>query len=124
MLNYASFANGEMSMSEALGIVITGLAVVFLVLILLVAIFSIMGLFFKPKKKPEIKEEKNETPVLSENTKPSAGDNSVIAAISAALHELLGGKGFVIKSIRPLSVGKKKSGAWDADGRQVNNRPF
>lgn len=117
----AVFGNGEMNVSEALGVVVTGLAVVFLVLILLVAIFSFTGLFFKPKKKKEMKEDAAPAP---EVTVPASDDKgSVVAAITAALHQFLGG-GFIIRKIRPLKVEKGKNDAWSLDGKTDNTRPF
>lgn len=119
------FGNGEMDVAEAMGIVVTGLVVVFLVLVLLVVIFAIMGSFFTPKKtKEEKKQEIPEAKKEVKNVSAPKADHSIIAAITAALHEYLGGGGFVIKKIRPLKVGAKKTNAWGRSGKTENTRPF
>lgn len=119
------FGSGEMNISDALGVVITGFTVVFLVLILLVIVFALMGKFFTPAKKEEKKEIKKETPVkaVSESA-PQKNDYSIVAAITAALNEYLGNGNFVIKKIRPLKIGKKTTDAWHKSGRAENTRPF
>jgi sodium pump decarboxylase gamma subunit len=119
------FGSGEMNVSDALGVVITGFTVVFLVLILLVIVFALMGKFFTPTKKEEKKEIKKEAPIKTETVlTASKNDNSLIAAITAALHEYLGNGNFVIKKIRPLKIGKKTTDAWHKSGRAENTRPF
>lgn len=121
----APFSQG-MDFSEAMGVVITGLAVVFLVLLVLVAVFYLMGLFFAPKK-PKV--EKTEAPSAKAvpapvKQAPSGSSLSVVAAITAALNEYLGGNNFIIKKIRPAKKGKKASDPWSADGRAENTKPF
>ena len=119
------FGAGEMNISDALGVVITGFTVVFLVLVLLVVVFSFFGKFFTPAKKGEKKEIKKEAPVKVASA-PSApkNDYSLIAAITAALHEYLGNGNFVIKKIRPAKKGTKTSSAWNRSGKADNTRPF
>ncbi len=114
------------SFSDAINVVFTGIAVVFLILVILVAIFSIMGKIMAPNKKekapkPEVKAETVSKP---EAVKKNGTDLSVIAAITAALSEYLGNGNFVIKKIRPAKIGKKSSSPWGADGKRQNTRPF
>lgn len=125
MFNFAFVPFEYYSFSDAMNVVVTGVTVVFLILIILVAIFSIVGKIMAPKKKekapkPEVKAETVSKPA----TKKADGDLSVIAAITAALSEYLGNGNFVIKKIRPAKIGKKESSAWRADGKRQNTRPF
>jgi sodium pump decarboxylase gamma subunit len=100
-MNLAAF-NPYYSFEDAMGVVVTGLAVVFLVLIVLVVAFYIMGAFFAPKK---VKEEtpapkKPEAPKpVAAPKKPANSNLAVVAAITAALNEYLGAGNFIIKKI-------------------------
>jgi sodium pump decarboxylase gamma subunit len=125
MFNLAFIPFEHYSFSKAINVVVTGVTVVFLILVILVAIFSIMGRIMAPKKKekapkPEVKVETAAKPEV----KKVGNDLSVIAAITAALSEYLGNGNFVIKKIRPAKIGKKASSAWGADGKSQNTRPF
>ncbi len=125
MFNLALIPFEHYSFPDAMNVVVTGVTVVFLILVILVAIFSIMGRIMAPKKKekapkPEVKAEAVSKPEV----KKSGNDLSVIAAITAALNEYLGNGNFVIKKIRPAKIGKKASSSWSADGKSQNTRPF
>ncbi len=123
-----AWSNPYINLSEAMGIVITGLAIVFLVLIVLVITFYIMGAFFSPKK--AVKEEvpapkKPEATKKIETPKKTSNNNyQIVAAITAALNEYLGKGNFIIKKIRPAKIGNKSSGAWGTDGKSENIKPF
>ena len=116
----------EMSSEFTMGVVITGIAVVFLALTILIIVVAIFGLIFNPKKKePKIvkEEEKPEVPSAAPAPKAVKNDDSIIAAISAAIYCILG-EGFKIKSIRPARKGVKSVSQWEMSGRQNNILPF
>ena len=125
MFNLAFVPFEHYSFSDAINVVVTGVTVVFLILVILVVIFSIMGKIMAPKKKVKApkSEVKTEADSKPQPKKPS-NDLSVIAAITAALSEYLGNSNFVIKKIRPAKIGKKSSSVWGADGKNQNTRPF
>lgn len=117
-------------------VVLTGLVVVFVVLILLVFLCFLMGKIFtaignKPKKENEAS-----TPasVPSAPAKPQGGAaviemhseaDEVIAVITAAITAMMTEDGvkkpFAIKSIKRT---KDARSAWNAAGIQDNTRPF
>lgn len=111
---------------------ISGLIIVFGMLLLLVLIISIFGLVSKTAKKSASgSEKKAETPVKNTAVKPSApvnaaqsnDDDEVIAVISAAVAMMYEGTGktAVIRSIKPASNART---AWAAAGIRDNVRAF
>lgn len=111
---------------------ISGLVIVFGMLLLLVLIISIFGLVSKSSKKSASGSDKKvETPVKNTdvnrsaqvNTLKSNDDGEVIAVISAAVAMMYEGteKTAVIRSIKPASNART---AWAAAGIRDNVRAF
>ena len=148
MTNIPSAISAAMKMegSYVASVVLTGLAVVFLALLLLIIVFKIFGVVFsrKPKAKTAKRQKaKNSTPVSavskatgeSNTTAPATIQSSappaiekgidleVIAVITAAIAAMSASSG---KKMRLVSV--KTSGAsrraWAQAGINDNTRPF
>jgi len=108
--------------------VLTGLVVVFIALVLLIAAFWLIGVFFSPKKpqKAEIKEVAP-PPVLEPaetETQDDVTDNAVIAVIAAAIaaYGAAEGKTYRINSVRMAAHTMRKP--WNAAGITENMRGF
>ena len=139
---YSKFRGGECDMVDwgfSWSVVITGLVVVFVVLLLLVAVCAIMGALFSSINKSS--DEKNKSVTVSVDAKPVSVvpikdtlvietvedgiTEEVVAAITGALTIMMseGGqtKPFAVKSI------KKSSGTrnvWNVASIQENTRSF
>ncbi len=119
----------------SLAVVITGLVVVFAVLVILVLLCSIMGSVFKSmnsKKdskpeapKPEKKAEISRTAAPMKAAAPvvEAGiPGEVVAAISAAVSCMMGSnQAFAVRKISRAKGGRP---AWNAAGIAENTHPF
>ncbi len=115
-------------------VTLSGVLIVFAMLVLLVFIISIFGFVMsrlagganKPKKVKEPKiEKKTEVPKVPVVTATAnAEEEDVIAAISAAVMMMYEGTGKtpVIRSIRPAVKGVRS--AWATAGVVNNTRPF
>jgi len=119
--------------------VLTGLAVVFIALILLIAAFYLFGLLFaekKTEKKPKQAEKTPQSisktpespePALTEEITESAdaedSPETVIAVISAAIaaYGESEGKSYRIKSVKPARAARSP---WNAAGITENMRGF
>lgn len=136
--NTVALADMQISGTETASVVITGFAVVFAALILLVICISIFGRIFDSianTKKNKVKLEKpaatiqtvTKAPVITGNaasTEIQDGiDDEVIAVISAAIAAISSstGSGYAIKSIK-RSVNNVNR--WAAAGLLDNTRPF
>lgn len=132
----------KMEGSYVASVVLTGLAVVFLALLLLIFVFKLFGLIFsrkpKPKKVKKAKAVKQEQEV-KQNTLPAVAakveesaitppendgiSEEIIAIISAAIAAISASSG---KKLKLLSV--KASGSsrklWAQAGLNDNTRPF
>lgn len=132
----------KMEGSYVASVVLTGLAVVFLALLLLIIVFKLFGLVFsrkpKPKKVKKAKAVKQEQEV-KQNTPPVAAakveettavppesdgiSEEIIAVISAAIAAISASNG---KKLKLMSV--KASGStrklWAQAGLNDNTRPF
>ncbi len=117
------------------GVIVTlsGILIVFAMLILLVAVIwafgKIMTAVTGSGKPPKEKKAKKEAPVADSKASAKAASNvsedeGVIAAISAAIMMMYEGTGKtpVIRSIRPTAKGVRS--AWAAAGIANNTRPF
>lgn len=119
-------------------VVLTGLSVVFVVLVLLVFLCFVMGKIFKAignKPKQDKDDASTSAPVSSSPAvKPQGGAavmemtneaDEVVAAITAAVAMIMTENGvkkpFAIKSIKRT---KDARSAWNAAGIQENTRPF
>ncbi len=119
---------------SGINVTLSGLLIVFSMLVLLVVILSIFGVIMSrasgaPKKEKKVKEPKIEkkqvvktAPVV---TGVSASDeDEIVAAISAAVMMMYEGTGKtpIIRSIRPSQKGIRS--AWSMAGVMNNTRPF
>ena len=115
-------------------VVITGLAVVFSALIILIAFVWLMGKFFSMgNNKKKISAEPvtaakpvTQVPVRTVNTNTAtADDDEVIAVISAAVAAMgqAEGKTYRVKSVRAVNNRASRS-AWAMAGLQQNTAPF
>ena len=115
-------------------VVITGLAVVFSALIILIAFVWLMGKFFSMgNNKKKISAEPvtaakpvTPVPVRTVNTNTAtADDDEIIAVISAAVAAMgqAEGKTYRVKSVRAVNNRASRS-AWAMAGLQQNTAPF
>jgi len=121
-------ANEHVMNSEYVSsVVVTGLLVVFTVLVLLVLFVTFLGSFFKKNNKPMNKIENVKKKQVIPQTKIEKGvSNEVIAVITAAIAAMSsessnGNTTYAIKSIKQV---KPKRLAWSFAGLQENTRPF
>lgn len=122
----------DINISQTAGIIISGLAVVFLVLLLLVGFVNMFGSFFKKdKKEPPVKQvpppkqevKKAVTPAPKEN----ADDNDeIIAVISAVVAQMSiqDGKQYKIKSVKAKNQKSSGRPVWASEGLRQNTNPF
>lgn len=124
----------QMELSYVFAVVITGLVVVFLGLVLLIAFISLIGAFFKKadKNKKAAKTEKS-VAAPAPKTAPAAvkpvqasDDDEVIAVISAAVAMMseTDGTSYMIKSVRAASNGVPARNAWASAGLRESTNPF
>ena len=129
----------QMEMSYVVAVVITGLVVVFLGLILLIAFISIIGAIFKklsqkgstpaktaaPAAKPVPKAVSQPAPAV---TAASSGtdDDEIIAVISAAVAMMSAadGKNYRVRSVRAASSKGSAGNAWASAGLRESTNPF
>lgn len=121
----------EMNAENVASVVITGLVVVFLGLLILIAVITVFGKIMtmpKKQKQPQISPEAQIKPDIPE-VKPLApsiedgiGDEvvAVIAAAVAAMSE--DGKTYAVRSIKKTSSGGRS--AWAMAGLSENTRSF
>ena len=128
------FGNVADNMSNYGGnVTLSGMLIVFSMLVLLVVIISIFGFIIsgtvRSKKKNKVEAPLDEKPVkpttpVAPVSNNSSEDEEVIAAISAAVMMMYEGTGKtpVIRSIRPAQKGVRS--AWGMAGIMNNTRPF
>ncbi len=112
-------------------VVLTGVAIVFGMLILFVLIISMFGLFSKSKSTTEVKEKPAKVKPVKAVPAPkkaapvaAVDDDEIIAVISAAVYSMYEGTGRkpIIRSIRPATrVGRS---AWATAGLLNNVKSF
>ncbi len=115
-------------------ILLTGFAVVFAVLLLLIGIIKLYGTIIynlqnkKRDKKasrnaglPKVEREETPAPAAVIEAEPEVDDNELIAVISAAVYSVYSSSSVRIKSIRKASP---RSNAWRTAGLSDNVRPF
>lgn len=115
----------QMPMSQVMAVMVTGMVVVFVGLILLIAVISIVGKIFESinnSKKKEIAE-----PATVKNADfASADENEVIAAIAAAV-AMMGvadNTTYKIKSIKAANNACASRSAWAMAGLNESTSPF
>lgn len=116
-----------MDINLAINVVFCGIAIVFLMLIILIGVMCVFGLFSKMGKK----EKAQKTEVVKQIEKPAENntalvvdgvDDETVAAITAAIYCLYNGSGVVpkITFIKP----EKSRPAWARAGIAQNTRAF
>lgn len=125
-----------MEMQYVFAVVVTGLVVVFLGLVLLIAFISLIGAFFKraDKNKKAAKTENGKNAAVSApktapvavNPIQAADDDEVIAVISAAVAMMSEADGIAyrIKSVKAASNGVPARNAWASAGLRESTNPF
>ena len=124
MFNLASKVADEPAMAS---VVLTGIAIVFGMLLLFVIIISIFGMFNKKGK--QTKTESKTTPIKQAKIAPvkttaSNEDDDIIAVIAAAVYTMYEGTGkrAIIRSIKPIA--SKGRTAWATAGLMNNIKSF
>lgn len=122
----------DLNISQTAGVIISGLSVVFLVLLLLVGFVSLFGSFFKKSKKepparqapPPKQEIKNPVPVTA--PVPEEDDDEIIAVISAVVAQMSiqDGKNYRIKSVKAKNQKSGGRPVWASEGLRQNTNPF
>lgn len=122
----------QMSLPYVFAVVITGLVVVFLGLVLLIAFISLIGWFFKTMNKNKETAKAADAPVpkaaapAAVKQVQSADDDEVIAVISAAVAMMSAADGtsYRIKSVKAASNGVPARNAWASAGLRESTNPF
>ena len=148
----AVFENGYWNCvgKESLSVILTGVVVVFAMLLVLILAIKLIGSVFgsmgknaeeRKAAKEQAKAEKaaakaaaaakkaaeaasKAAPVAKAAPAPAADQGGVIAAISAAVYMMLGHGNFKIKSVKKAEGGRRNRNAWKMAGMQDNTRPF
>ena len=129
-----------MDIGQAFGVLVTGILVVFLVLILLTIIIKIYGTIVHRagsgksgstgKGKPELKEIKpvdTKSPVVKAAVSvPAAGGipQEIVAVIAAAVASIEDGASYTVRSIKKSVTPASARNAWSMAGLLENTRPF
>ncbi len=122
----------QMEMSYVWAVVITGLVVVFLGLVLLIAFISIVGKIFtaidKAKKNKTVESPSTGTVVTPsvKETAPVSNDTEVVAAIAAAI-AMMGiadNTTYKIKSIKAANNARPSRNAWAMAGLNESTSAF
>lgn len=124
----------DIDISQTAGIIISGLSVVFLVLLLLVGFVSLFGSFFKKDKKeppakqapPPKQEIKKAVPVPATPTAETDDNDEIIAVISAVVAQMSiqDGKQYKIKSVKAKNQKSSGRPVWASEGLRQNTNPF
>lgn len=115
-------------------ILLTGFAVVFAVLLILIALIKIYGtVIFKIQNRqtekkasrnanlPKAERDEDPAPAVVVEAEPEVDDGELIAVISAAVYSMYSSSDVRIKSIRKAPA---RSNAWRNAGLSDNVRPF
>lgn len=122
----------QMEMSYVWAVVITGLVVVFLGLVLLIAFISIVGKIFtaidKSKKNKNVEPPSKDTAVtaIDNGLADVSDDTEVVAAITAAI-AMMGiadNTTYKIKSIKAANNARSSRSAWAMAGLNESTSPF
>lgn len=122
----------QMELSYVFAVVITGLVVVFLGLVLLIAFISLIGRLFKTMDKNKKTAKAADAPVqkaaapAAVKQVQSADDGEVIAVISAAVAMMSAADGtsYRIKSVKAALNGAPARNAWASAGLRESTNPF
>jgi len=102
---------------NSIGLTILGMAIVFVVLIILSYALDLLRIIGTDKKKPTSSEEVEQpTNSASAAEVPQEDDGEIIAVITAAIASLSGSsiENFIVKSIKPVP---QKNNIWSITGR-------
>ena len=129
-----------MDIGQSFGVLVTGMLVVFLVLILLTIIIKIYGAIIHNtgngksgntvKSKPEVKEIKpadTKSPVIKAAVSESAAGGipqEIVAVIAAAVASMENGASYTVRSIKKSVTPASVRNAWSMAGLLENTRPF
>ena len=122
----------QMEMSYVWAVVITGLVVVFLGLILLIAFISIVGKIFtainnsKKNKTVESPAKESKVSTVDNGFTAESDDTEVVAAIAAAI-AMMGiadNTTYKIKSIKAVNNARPSRNAWAMAGLNESTSPF
>jgi len=124
--------NMQMEPSEVIAITITGLVVVFLGLVILIAFISIVGKIFsaidKSKKNKTAEPPSKDAGITSVDNSFSAvsDDTEVVAAIAAAvaMMGIADNTTYKIKSIKAANNARPSRNAWAMAGLNESTSPF
>ncbi len=122
----------DLNVSQTAGVIISGLAIVFLVLLLLVGFVNLFGSFFKKNKKDS---PAKQSPTPKPETKkpapppvcvPDSDNDEIIAVISAVVAQMSiqDGKQYKIKSVKAVNQRAKGRPVWASEGLRQNTNPF
>ena len=127
----------QMEMSYVVAVVITGLVVVFLGLVLLIAFISLIGKIFSviEKKRAEKSADKgNEAPAVQKSVPAASAvpavqtsdDDEVIAVISAAVAMMSAADNttYRVRSVKAVSSKAAAGNAWAMAGLRETTNPF
>lgn len=114
------------------GVVLTGLAVIFLALVLLIVYFSIQGKLFSKRISDVEKVVSPTKNIASSNVQQASlpqinsDEDEVVAVISAVIASLSlsDGKTYKVKSIKPSKSYSSAKPAWSMAGLRENTTPF
>ena len=122
------------NLTLSLTVLLTGFAVVFSVLLILIGIIKLYGTVIyniQNKKRiqkasrnadlPKVEREAPPEPVAVIEAEPQTDDDALIAVISAAVYTMYASSSVRIKSIRKAPA---RSSAWRSAGIADNVRPF
>ena len=119
----------KFSSGEAIVITISGLLIVFSVLILLVGIIKLFGIVFSSdenKSKKEAVVAKPQTDIKVEKPLVKQEDGEVMAVISAAVYAYSYSQNtnYRIKSVKPAKSSRSARPVWAFSGINQNTKPF
>lgn len=120
----------KISLADTMLVTVTGIAIVFIVLILLVFVMYLFGKIATSGGKKGVKQQEKPNPAQQITAPPPAAtsnladgeDDELIAVIAAAVQAIGEGSGkrYAVRSIRPAL----SRSAWASAGIYENTRPF
>ena len=121
----------QMELSYVFAVVITGLVVVFLGLILLIAFISVIGKIFtainnRKKSSETVTSADTKAVSISEPVLENSDDDEVIAVISAAVAMMSAADNttYRVKSIKAVNSPASSRNAWAMAGLKETTNPF
>ncbi len=121
-----------MDFTLAWTVILSGISIVFLVLVILTLIVMAFGKIMDSAVNAK-KNNKSDDPVKAASPAPKAApaqivedgiSDEVVAVISASIAAVLGGSGFAIHSVRRAKETARGRSVWSLAGMQQNTSPF